>query len=198
MSGYRKAALTLAGLAPRDRAWMLERLGEAERGKLAPLLKELDGLGFEADMLEAALTPGAPAQAAAPAAPSRPAEPAAAARPLDAATAQAIHELLAGEPDWLVAALLRSRACPWREAFLRLAGAERRQRLQQALPSGVEPRTKAAQALVASLETRLAERLEAAEETPAEAPASEPAARWRPLVGRWRERFLNGGLPWRR
>jgi len=198
MSGFRKAALTLAGLAPQDRAWMLERLGEAERGKLAPLLKELDGLGFEADMLEAALSPRAPAQGAAPAAPSRPVDPAPAARPLDAATAQAIHDLLADEPDWLVAALLRSRACPWREAFLRLAGTERRQRLQQALPSGVELRAKAAQALVAALETRLAERLEAAEETPADLAAAAPAARWRPLAARWRERFLNGGLPWRR
>jgi ribosomal protein L12E/L44/L45/RPP1/RPP2 len=192
MSGYRKAALTLAGLAPKDRAWMLERLGEAERGKLAPLLSELDGLGFEADMLEAALSsPGGPALAAASAAPSRPAEPAPAARPLDAATAQAIHDLLAEEPDWLVAALLRSRACPWREAFLRLAGPERRQRLQQALPSGVEPRAKTAQALVAALETRLAERLEAAQETPAEPAAPAPAIPWR-------KRFLSGGLPWRR
>jgi hypothetical protein len=63
--------------------------------------------------------------------------------------------------------------------------------LQQALPSGVELRAKAAQALVAALETRLAERLEAAEEAPAEPAAPPPATTWR-------KRFLNGGLPWRR
>jgi len=203
MSGYRKAALTLAGLPPRDRAWMLEQLGEPERAKLAPLLKELEGLGFEADLLQAALPPGearaAAPRAADPAPSSRAAEPAVAPRPLDAAAAQAIHELLSGEPDWLVAALLRSRAWAWRESFLRLAGAERRQRLQQALPSGVELRAKALQALLAALERRLDERLEAAEAEPAGPRVEPPARGWRPLAARWRERLLlNGGLPWRR
>lgn len=176
MGGYRKAALMLSSLAEGDRAWMLARLAEQERERLAPLLAEVREMGLAVDaatMRELAVAAEAPPAA-------RPGAP----RPIEAASAQAVHEVLAREPDWLLAALARARDWPWRDAFLRLLGAERRLQLQHALPSGVELRPKALEALVAGIETRLAERLGESDQA-----VAQPAPR-RPL---WRR-----ALPWRR
>jgi len=180
MSGYRKAALMLASLAESDRAWLLGQLGEKERERLGALLEELRGLGLSADagMLDLAL-PREPAP--------QPASPAP--RPVDAATPQAMHDVLAHEPDWLIAALSRTRAWSWREGFLRLLGTERRLRTQQALPSGVELRPKTVEALLAAVERRLEERLDLEDETPAEVP---------PFAAHARKPFWRGGMSWRR
>ena len=83
---------------------------------------------------------------------SRPAaDPAPAIVAVSAATAFAV---LAREPDWLIALLLRLRPWPWRETFLRLLGTEWRMRVQASLPAA-EARPKVVQALLAALERRL-------------------------------------------
>ena len=182
MSGYRKAALMLASLAEGDRAWMLGQLEEKQRERLSALLEELRGLGLSPDagMLDVAL----PRETATPAAPVAPAP-----RAIDVATPQAVHEVLAREPDWLIAALSRARAWPWREGLLRLLGTERRLRVQQALPSGVELRPKTLEALLAALDRRLEERLGLDDEAPAEVP---------PFAARSRRPFWRAGLSWRK
>lgn len=139
--GYRRAALMLSSLAGADRDWILGRLQADEQTELRVLLEELRGLGLApsaALVKELAL--------------SRPAaQPAPVSVAVSAATAFAV---LAREPDWLIAFVLRLRPWPWRESFLRLLGTEWRMRVQAALPAG-EPRPKVAQTLLAAVERRL-------------------------------------------
>ena len=103
--------------------------------------QELRGLGFAPGAsLVRELVASRPAAEAAPAGVA-----------VSAATAFAV---LAREPDWLIALLLRLRPWPWREPLLRLLGTEWRMRVQESLPAA-EARPKVAQALLAALERRL-------------------------------------------
>jgi hypothetical protein len=139
--GYRKAALVLSSLAGADRDWILGRLQAEEQAELRGLLQELRSLGFApgASLVKELVL-------------SRPAaEPAPPGVTVSAATAFAV---LAREPDWLIALLLRLRPWPWRESFLRLLGTEWRMRVQESLPAA-EARPKVVQALLAALERRL-------------------------------------------
>jgi hypothetical protein len=141
--GYRRAALMLSSLGNADRDWILGRLQAEEQTELRVLLEELRGLGLAPSaslVKELAL--------------SRPAaEPAPASVAVSAATAFAV---LAREPDWLIALVLRLRPWPWRESFLRLLGTEWRMRVRESLPSG-EARPKLVQTLLAAVERRLQE-----------------------------------------
>jgi hypothetical protein len=185
-ANLRKAALMLSSLGEEDRAWMLARVGEQERAQLGPLVSEARSLGVQLDAQTLRQLAQSPAAAA-------PASAAVKKGPLDATSAQAVHEVLAREPDWLIALVLRERSWPWREAFLRLLGTERRLHVQRARPQGAsQVRPRVIEALIAAIEARL-------EELPAEAlEAHAPAARVAGMRNGAARKRWTGVLPWRR
>jgi hypothetical protein len=142
--GYRKAALMLSGLGGRDRDWLLAQFAADERSELCALIEELRGLGLAQDaslVQELSL-----------------AEPVAEVPRISvAASARAAFAVLGREPDWLIAAVLRLRPWPWREAFLRLLGTEWRMSVQESVPAGGELRAKLAQTLGTAVERRIEE-----------------------------------------
>lgn len=122
--GLRRSALLLHSMTDIDRGWMLSRLETSQREALGRLIDELRTLGFPADpaLLGDALrddsTDGdgfAPSNRF----------PA-----LERLTAGQAAELLHGEPDRLVALLLRAGPWPWQAEFLRQAGQAREARLR--------------------------------------------------------------------
>jgi len=188
--GLRKAALMLSSLGEADRAWMLSHVGDAERARLDPLVAEARSLGFalDAGTLKDLIQPAA----GAPGARSEAPPPAPAQTALEAADAGAVHDVLANEPDWLIAAVVQMRPWPWREALLRLLGTERRLRVQRARPRNAELRPRTAEALLAALEARLVERAPEPE-------AAEPVAPVRHANGVGVARKLWKGMTqWRR
>lgn len=150
----KRAALELHNLAPRDREWVLGRLPDAERARLAPLLAELDGMHIRFDLDSAALplaavseSPEAPAPASGGRSPQQ---------EIRAAAAKDVARVLAAEPAWLVRAVLTVEAWPWLApvcAALQQQGVLRQQapRLSGAVPL---PAAQAA-ALLALLAERL-------------------------------------------
>jgi hypothetical protein len=154
MNGYRKAALALASLGDADRAWMLERLPEPQRARIAPLLDELREMHvpFDRELLKQVAQESP-----------------------DPTDTGALLPVLEQEPDWLIALILRARAWPWRAEFLQRIGVERQISIQRALPGRLELRPKLVAALLAALETR-------AREQPGErwdAPQAAPKPSWR-------------------
>ena len=139
-NALRKAALTLAGLGARDRAWLLGRLQAPEREQIGGLLGELRDMRVpvDADLVRKLAL-----------------EPAPTATGLAGADARAAMRALRDEPDWLVALVLRARAWPWSEEFLRLAGAERRQRIRGAMHDVVELRPKTVARILSALDARV-------------------------------------------
>ena len=156
----RKAALMLSSLREEDRDWMLAQVGERERERLGSLVSEARSFGalLDAQTLGQLIQPAAAA----------PVTAAASETPIDSAAADAVHEVLTREPDWLIAIVLRERPWQWREAFLRLLGTERRLRVQRARPRGAEVRPRVIKALISAIEARL-------DEQPAAWQESEPA-----------------------
>jgi hypothetical protein len=147
MNGLRRAALALHGLPEQDKRWVLERLGGADRARLAQLLEELQKLGIPPDeSLLAYAQKDTPAEPA----PSR----------VRQASAAQMVAILAREPAGLIAAVLRIEPWPWQAPFLaRLDPAvragvaaamqedsRRSERLDDALRSCLEVRLGAAQA----------------------------------------------------
>lgn len=138
MNGERKAALALASLGDTDRAWMLERLAEPQRARVATLLDELREMRvpFDRELVkQLAPQPEAP-------------------HGLHAFDAQAVLGALEDEPDWLVALVLRARAWPWRAGLLQRLPAERRSRIGRALPHGLELGPKLVAAVLAAVDER--------------------------------------------
>jgi hypothetical protein len=113
-SGYRQAALTLHGLRAEDRRWLLAELPEAQRASLQALLGELDELGFEPGLVDDAANhlPALRRQSAR--------------QRVAAASVDQLAPLLAAEPAFLVAHLLRMERWPWRDSVLARLPAEQR------------------------------------------------------------------------
>ncbi len=148
-AGARQAALLLHTLIETDRQWLLDRLSASARSEAERLLAELATLGMPTDprMLDQMLAgrAGAPVPAAAS---SR--------QRLYAATAVEVADLLQGEPDALVARLLRAGDWPWRDGVLERLGPTRRRCIEELL-AGVAVATgpvgeSLAEALAARLE----------------------------------------------
>jgi hypothetical protein len=176
----RKAALVLSSLHEADRRWLLAQLDGTQRDKVTGLVQELAGMNLALDdeTLKRLLRP-LPAAAVEEAAESA----------LGRASARAVFDVLAAQPDRIVALVLAARSWPWREGFLRLLGTERRLRVQRARPPRGELRPQAVAALLVAVESRLDE-----EATDAHAmAASTAAAAWQRPV-----RFLKGLTTWRR
>jgi len=143
MNGLRRAALALHGLPEHDRHWVLERLGGADRARLAQLLEELRKLGIPPD--ESLL---AEAQKRIPEtrAPSR----------IHEASAAQMLAILAREPAGLIAAVLRIESWPWEAAFLARLEPALRERVASAMRRDDRTSEKLSEALRSCLESRLA------------------------------------------
>lgn len=176
MSGLRQAALALHGLAPVDREWMLSRLPQQRSGELRELLDELQEIGIPADPELIRHAIAARPDAVTPAGPH-------ASRTAALSAGQA-HELLAGEPDSLVATLLVGGAWPWREGFLAKLPAERARRIRE-LASTLSAGPVLRQAV---LETFAARAELCGEEVPAPVTAK-PARRWMEIPRQWAQRW---------
>jgi hypothetical protein len=149
MDGLRRAALVLSSLRADDRAWMLARVHDTERVRLAELVSEVRGLGLSLDaqtLRQFVHSDGSQLDLEADDARSS---------NIASASPGAVHEILGREPDWLIAIVLRARPWRWREAFLSLLGAERRRRVGSALPPGIEVRPRVIEALTSAISARL-------------------------------------------
>jgi hypothetical protein len=139
--GMKRAALALHGVNVEDRAWILGRMPERERGILEQLLEELRELGIPQPpaMLHAERTPYE--------------------RIRDAGGAR-VALILRRESDIVVAECLALAEWPWRNPILSSLPRRRRERvLQQIRDRGDLPAAPARKAAVlASLEARLAAR----------------------------------------
>lgn len=137
----RRCALRLAALAGEDRGWILARLPEAARSRLGELLRELEAkpVRFDEELLAALEAPRA--------------EPP---RGLEAAGAAEAWRALEAEPDWVIAALLKGRAASWRAGLLALVAAPRAARIEEAARSLSPAAPRAAEALAAAVEERIA------------------------------------------
>jgi hypothetical protein len=140
MPAHRQSALLLHGLNKADQHWILARLADDDRRIVGHHLAELKELGIPADPGIAAQASGARAHAAA--------------GPLHAASGEAMFQLLADEPVWLVRHVLALADWPWRTAFLDAHGGARRERLAAASPAPLAPL--AAERLLARLAAKLA------------------------------------------
>lgn len=123
-SALRRSALLLHSMTDVDRGWMLSRLEAPQRDALQRLLDELSTLGFPADpalLGDALRDDSVDADGFAPS--NR--FPA-----LERLSSGQAAKLLGGEPDRLVALLLRAGPWPWQADFLRQAGPAREARLR--------------------------------------------------------------------
>ncbi|WUR12440.1 hypothetical protein E7V67_022470 [[Empedobacter] haloabium] len=173
MSGHRRAAVALHGLAEADRVLILDELPAQDQQVLRDYINELDELGF--DTATAVDLPAQPAPAVA--ANEAPADA------LQAASPDAVHAALAGEPASLVAQLLSIEAWRWRGAYLALQTSARSELLHAAAPAGA-----LAPARAAFLRGALAERLQRMDIPAATAAPAQARPVW------WR--FVR--LPWTR
>ena len=149
MDGVRVSALALHGLAASDRKWLMARLPAAQRERLRGLLQDLRGAGVQADAeLVQRIVREKAAHDAAPDATQ------AQARLMRVEAAQ-IWTLVRGEPDLMVARLLRLHAWPWAAEVLIAAGKARAQRLES-LMERLEPAPGLDAALLAEVEARIA------------------------------------------
>jgi hypothetical protein len=120
MSGHRKAALALHGVAAEDRQHVLAGLPVPDQDILRRYLEELDALGFDNAVVNEVLVRPAPAGVRDV---IRVAEPA------------AVHHVLASEPAALVAAVMRCDTWPWADDFLQGLAPARRLRVVNLLAS---------------------------------------------------------------
>lgn len=183
MDGLRRAALTLHGLLPADREWVLSELDAADRVALTALLAELTELGIPADrdLVRDALAGRQPPTGGQRSAMTR----------LREATGGQVHALLVREPDALIAQLLLIDDWSWKPELLAMLGEGR-----QAAVVALMRRTEVKPALRRVLVDRLGERI------PSERPLAETglaapgvAAQRKPSVGSWISARLR---PWRR
>lgn len=114
----RKAAMLLHSMTEVDRRWMLARLEPVQRTRLHELLEELHALDFPIDaaLVRESLEPSIDADAAAP-------------RPrtmgMSGWSADQAADVLLGEPDDLIALVLRAGEWPWAPALRTRLGAIR-------------------------------------------------------------------------
>lgn len=155
----RRSALLLHALRPADRAWVLDRLGHAERLELEPLLAELAALGIPADrgLVAKALVTREDAIASGGEPPGAPDALAA----LRRADPTRLEAALRGEPARLVARVLRLSDWPWERALLRRLDPQRRRQVERELTALPADEAGAGAALRRQLAATLGARLAA-------------------------------------
>jgi len=148
MDALRMAALKLHGAGSTDRKWILSQLDRSTRRQLNGLLRDLRKSGIDpatmGDVDTAPLWTEPQPQPVAPDSVAR----------LEQADAAAIERVLAGEPAWVIAAVVNARGWTWREAVLKRL--KRRKVLRRGL-SSASPRPAVVSALVDALAARLDE-----------------------------------------
>jgi hypothetical protein len=122
MSGYRRAAVALHGVAAEDQSWVLDALAPAEKATLMQLLDELKELGFSEDASNVADIFDLSRDA-------RHAVPASLTDRVRHASAEQLFAILENEPSSLIAHFLSIAQWPWSEAFLNLFPAIRKERI---------------------------------------------------------------------
>lgn len=121
--GYKRAALSVHGLAEADRQWLLSRLPAAEGEALQHLIGELSSprmrrLAGWRQVLAGGLRANKPETKQS----IKNAE-----GTIEAASAQEVRDLLEQEPDWVIAVILAHRTWPWTIGYL--ASIEQHRRL---------------------------------------------------------------------
>ncbi|WZB69056.1 hypothetical protein WJ968_20225 [Achromobacter xylosoxidans] len=134
MDGLRLSALALHAVADRDRAWLLSRLPDAQRGPLAELLTELRRTGIPADpglitqlvREREAMNEGARGGQPSPG--------------LLQAAAEDVWKQLRGEPDAVAARILRRNRWPWLDDLMALCGPGRARNIEALIRTWIAPR----------------------------------------------------------
>ena len=116
MIGYRRAALCLHGLSERDCSWVLQSLPDSERMELDRLLSELKDMGVPRDRSWLPRHFNGVRHDGSATTRSDPGMELIAA--LSDAPVGRVVDLLNGEPDVVVAALLGCHAWEWKDAFV--------------------------------------------------------------------------------
>lgn len=169
LAGARQAALLLHTLDDSDRRWMLDQLPTAARSETERLLAELQALGMPSDrsLLDAVLADTSKRSTKAP--PGR-------SHPLDTADAIQVARVLRGEPDGLIARLLKHASWSWHDAVLDELGPSRRRHIAEIiaeLPDGAAP-----------LERRLADAVARQLDRSVPGTAARPLSSWGALWAR--------------
>jgi hypothetical protein len=137
---FRKAALALHGLSPRDQAWLLGRLLPSVRTPLQAMIRELRALGIAPGMVvNENLLPAVPENTA-----LDPAE----VKLVDVASAIRVGAVLARQPEQLQALLLNMRPWRWRADYWASLSCFKRSRLAELLASAPKPRAAMLDALL--------------------------------------------------
>ena len=191
LQSARNAAIDFARLGARDRDWILKRLSADERARFLALVAlpetrpSLDGeegtSAFSATLhREAELARGSHGKQV---------NQAEGLGALATANTGLLVQILRGESDFLVAALVFCRPWPWRALLLERLGAERRSRISRLEASAMRVRPAVAATLIEAVLARLAEhRLGVANSGIEDASGASPAPPRRNLFGlsRWK------------
>jgi len=122
MDAYEKSAERLMDASVEDRVWVLAQLAPEDRIRIVAMLRDMVETPGEPqpDMVNSGAETGrqqpSPANEVFPA--------------LASADSEAIENLLEGEPDWMVAMLVRDARWPWVEGFLSGLDSARLQRIE--------------------------------------------------------------------
>jgi hypothetical protein len=114
----RRAALTLHGLAPGDRQWILTQLSTPDQDKVSPFLDELTELGFPNEASEWTRSDRNSGQA-------RRNSPGI--KILDAAPSKFVHRILKDEQAATIAVVMNYFPWRWQSRMLRRLGKDKRQ-----------------------------------------------------------------------
>lgn len=144
-AGARHAALLLHGMAPVDRAWVLDAMPADQRASLRSLLEELEALGIasDPDLIGDATSPMGPQND--PALQDAPLSDEERLFALQGERLAGAIEALRREPAGLLAHWLRVADWPWQEDLLRALEPAHRRRVESALaiPASVPPAMRA-------------------------------------------------------
>jgi len=110
IDAYEKSAERLMNASTEDRAWVLAQLSPEDRIRVVAMLRDLVEIPGEIQADTEDFTQKAGSRKVSPEHEMFPA--------LANADSAAIEELLEGEPDWMVAMLVRDARWPWVERFL--------------------------------------------------------------------------------
>ena len=150
MTGYRRAAMTLHGVAAEDRSWVLNALPANDRDTLVQLLDELKELGFADDA-------GMAMELASEASNAASYVPVTVLQRIRQAKAGHLFSILEHEPSSLIAQFLSIERWSWSRDFLNLFPAARKERILASVTHSIVIASARAAFLMESVGTRLSD-----------------------------------------